>query len=424
MKRISRIIPCILFFMTPHMQATVFGSDTAIQAAQPFFTFPSGQTNNRLANYGWAANGFAIANATTSAEFDSVFPVSGPIQLNGGTLTLNRDLLFNNTTILQGMGAIVGQTHMMTLGSTTTGLPSSKSFQDTTLVLNSDITLTSAITFTGTCTIEGNGHQLILGSVGGIKVGNNSTLQLHNVVVNGVAGSNVQCLNDSSLLILNDTSCIFSSNATFTLGAFQCRNDVEFVGPHTFAYQSLKTSLIMSNAMLILDQGFTFSYDATRSASKTFFQFNDETASMFLNGATLHATTTGLNLTHGTLIARGDCGLSSEIKKVHSAIIDNGITIGDGTSADDFAIIIQAGSQLLVSTGSINYYNVNAASWLMENSLSTLHMGPSTTLRLYQTLNLGTGLALCENGVTIARKSAAQLLGNTTAVGNLFFAQL
>jgi hypothetical protein len=125
------------------------------------------------------------------------------------------------------------------------------------------------------------------------------------------------------------------------------------------------------------------------------------------------------------LIVRGDSILSSEIKTVGNTIIDQGITLGDGLSQDsDCAATILAGATLKIATGSMNYKNILSSSWFMENSVSQLNMGDFTTLRLYQSLNLGFGTALCNADVTIARTFDAKLLGSVTAVANLFFAQL
>lgn len=416
----------LLSLIYREINATIFGSDTNVQAELSFFTFPSGGADNRLALYGIAGNGFSIANSTTSAIFDSIFPVRGSINLNGGTLVLNRDLIFNTVTSLQGLGTITGQNHVVTLSDNIITLPTNTvRFQDTKLVLNNDVTISSSITFTGICYIEGNGHQLIMGANSGIKVGNNSTLLLHNVILNGVSGTNVQCLNDFGLLILDDATWIQKANSSFVLGALQFRNDVTMTGKSTFAYQTLKTSLVNSNATLLLDTGFTFSYDPVRLNSKTLLQFSNATASLFLNSSTLHATGTGLNLTRGSIVIRGDSIFSSETKIIGNAVIDQGITLGDGlASVSDCAMTIVSGARLKVSKGSMNYRNLLSSSWVMENSVSQLNMGNNTTLRLYKILNLGLGAALCDELVTIARVPQAQLLGSVSAVGDLFFAQL
>lgn len=416
------------FLFTSHCQmwATIIGSDFNTQAAQPHFTFQQGQSNNRLANYAWTPNGFSLADAFTSAIFDSTFPVSGLIQLNGGTLILNRDLIFNNTTTLKSLGTIIGQGHILSLPQNVASLPSStRTFQDTKIYLNNNLALSSSITFTGSCFIEGNGHQLILGSNAELKVGNNSTLVLHNVILNRIRGTNVRCLNDTALLILDNSSWIQSDDTTFLVGALQFRNNVIMAGNSRFSYQTLKTSLVTSQANLLLDHGFTFSYDPVRLASKTLLQFSDSSSSLVLNSATIHANAVGLNLTRGSLIIKGSSTLASEIKTIGSSVIDQGITLGDGLSAiSDCSTIITPGARLNISQGSLNYNNTLSNSWIMENNAASLNMGKSTTLRLYKTLNLGLGVALCDELVKVARVPVAQLLGSVSAIGDLFFVQL
>jgi hypothetical protein len=417
------VLGCLVSHQTG---ATVYGSDNAIQAGLSYFSFPSGQSNNRLATYGLASTGFGLADSSTSALFDSIFPVSGSINLNGGTLTLNKDLIFNNGTTLQGLGFIIGQNHVMELSYNTNSLPiNTVYFQDTTLVLNNDVTISSAITFSGICYVQGNGHELILGNNSAIKVGNNSTLLIRDTIINGVQANNVRCLNDYGLLILDNSTWIQTADSSYLIGALQFRKNVTMSGDAIFSYQTLRTSLVESESTLMLDTGFTFSYDPIRLASKTLLQFKDDTATLFLNGATLHATNAGLNLTRGSLMVRGASVLASETKSVGGTLIDEGITFGDGLSEQsDFATTILAGATLKFAAGSINYKNVLAHSWFMENSVSQLNMGDFTTLRLYQSLNLGFGTALCNQDVTIARVAEAKLLGSISAVANLFFEQL
>ncbi|MDR3550264.1 MAG: hypothetical protein P4L31_02540, partial [Candidatus Babeliales bacterium] len=369
-------------------------------------------------------NGFTLQNSATSVTVDTIFPVSGNITLNGGTIVLDKDFKMFNPLSLVNFGNITGNLHNFEFCSSTTILPANApKFQDTRLVLHNDLTLSGITTFSGTCSVDGNGYRLTLGNSGLLSV--NGQLTLHNVEVDGIGGANVKCANDSSLLILDDAIWTQTGDTSFVMGAFQCRGNVIFRGAHTFAYQTLKTSVINANAALVLDAGFTFSYDPVRLASKTLLSFVDATSELVLNGATLHATTTGLNLTKGSMVVLGDSGLSSEIKTIGATKIDNGITFGDGVSASsDFGCDITSGSQLLFSNGSLNYKNLLSTSWLMENALSALHMGTATTLRIYNTLNLGLGVALCEDNVTIARVTSAYVLGNVSAINNLFFQQI
>ncbi|MDR3551090.1 MAG: hypothetical protein P4L31_06785, partial [Candidatus Babeliales bacterium] len=245
-------------------------------------------------------------------------------------------------------------------------------------------------------------------------------LTLQNVILQGISGSNVQLLDDTSVLKLDNVTWIQDGNVTFTHGSLVVDNLVTMQGPWTFAYQTSVASMINQNGTLALDAGFTFSYDPS-SASQTLLSFNDATSQLLLNGATLHATLPGLLLTNGSLLVISDSIFSSETELVGTTTIDNGITLGNGNALHDFSGDIAPGIQLQVAQGSLNYNNVALSSWIMENYLSTLFMGTNTTLRLYQTLDLDSGLAIFGNNATLARALAAILDGSIIALGTLNF---
>lgn len=70
--------------------------------------------------------------------------------------------------------------------------------------------------------------------------------------------------------------------------------------------------------------------------------------------------------------------------------VDNGITFGDCFDANnDFKVNLASCINLTVASGSLNYKNVNASSWLIINNLL---FGNNTSLNVYKTLNNGTAL--------------------------------
>jgi len=167
---------------------------------------------------------------------------------------------------------------------------------------------------------------------------------------------------------------------TFANGAIIIRDDVLMTGDHVFAYQSSQTSTINARAQLMLDSNFTFSY-APSSASRDLIAFVDGTSQLVLNGATLHTTTTGMNLTKGQLVAHGISHLSS----------DADITVGDLILADDFSLFIDAGAQLVIDSGTLNYKNMAVGSLTLLNDLSELYFAPNTTLHLYESMTYSRG---------------------------------
>ena len=152
MKKIKMIFCVALIVSCCNLRPDVIGSDTS-PSTQPFFLFPDAPiVANRIANYAWMQGGFGLQSSAANLLFDSVFPVSGMIALNGGTLTLNRDFMLSNTTIIQSLGDIVGNGHTLSLSPSITWLPpQAAQFSNIKLVLNSDVTINSHITFAGSC---------------------------------------------------------------------------------------------------------------------------------------------------------------------------------------------------------------------------------------------------------------------------------
>lgn len=406
-----------IFFMSVSNDTytDVYGSDNAVSALGAIVAPAAPIIPNRIAYFGWAQNGFTLTNAITSLLFDSVFPVSGAIQMNGGTLTLNRDLVFNNLATVQGLGSIIGDGHIVSLAQSINSLPlDTQSFNNTRIIMNSDVSLKSPITFsstgTGYCSIEGNGHVLTL--AGGSSMTITGTLQLHNMIVEGVTGSNIQCATSNSVLELDNVTWIQTNTFTFGTGSFQCQNNVAFKGPGTaFVYQSDQQSLINADATLLLDNGLTFSYDQISSTSQSLIAFTDATSFLIINGGTLHTTTTGLTLTKGSVVVQGDSFISTPT-------VATPITLGDGiTAANDMAVTIAACGRLKLLSGSLHYKNMASRSWIMENSVSIFELGFNTILRLYQSMNLGIGVAVFDDATILQRVVTAQLLGSIQTLG-------
>lgn len=411
----KRLFVCIIILFNSSAQADVYGSDTAVSALPAIVAPAAPVVPNRIAYFGWTQNGFTLTNSATSLLFDSVFPVSGTIQMNGGTVTLNRDLIMNNLATLQGLGSIIGGAHILSLAQSINSLPlDTQSFDNARIVMNSDVTLKSAITFsstgTGFCSIQGNGHVLTL--AGGSSMNITGTLQLHNMIIEGVESTNVQCSTNSSVLLLDNVTWIQSSTFTFGTGSFQCENDVIFRGADTaFVYQSTQQSLINADATLLLDTGLTFSYAPINSISQSLLAFTDATSLLVLNGATLSTTTTGITLTKGSMLVQGDSFISTPT-------VATSITLGDGISvANDMATTIAACGRLTVASGALNYRNIASGSWIMENTVSIFELGFGTILRLYQTMNLGIGIAQFNDATIAQRIVNAFLLGSIQTLG-------
>ena len=83
-----------LFIIYP-LIAVIKGSETAV-SVESSFTFSAADNNNTMLGFGWFKNGFTLEDSLTTCTFDSVYPVSGGVDLNGGNLYVMQNLTFGS----------------------------------------------------------------------------------------------------------------------------------------------------------------------------------------------------------------------------------------------------------------------------------------------------------------------------------------
>src|SRR5579872_2950128 len=115
----------LLFVLMLHgisINCTDIGSDTAVT----LFNNQVGLVNaDRIAGFAAINGGFFLdTTSSTTVLFDSFFPVVGNIQLNGGTLNLNQDLVFQDVTNLISFGTINANLHQLEFASGMNIVPS------------------------------------------------------------------------------------------------------------------------------------------------------------------------------------------------------------------------------------------------------------------------------------------------------------
>src|SRR5271170_7433407 len=87
----SLIFVVVLFFTFDHIHAVVIGSNTTC-SRQAAAYFPNTDTNNTMLGFAAFESGFTLEDINTSCTFNDLFPVSGQINLGGGSLYLFKDL--------------------------------------------------------------------------------------------------------------------------------------------------------------------------------------------------------------------------------------------------------------------------------------------------------------------------------------------
>lgn len=355
---ISAIILSVILLLSQSLEAVTKGSETAV-SVEPLYTFSG--TGNEMLGFGWFKNGFMFQDSDTTASFNDVFPVSGIVDLNGGTLYLEQDLLFRNVTDLLGMGTICGYDHLLDLCSSITEMPpDAQKFSDINLSFDNDVIFNSVITFSGDCVINGKGNRLNLGEDGGILVTSGSSLELKNLHLLNVSDTNVACADCTSRLILNDMSWLQDEAFTFTQGAIHFVNEVEFKGTATFCYESPCTSIIEAHSRWSICDHLYLSIARTDSVEP--LVLTDLTSALKLSDSTWHIRSSGMSLFKGTLEIWRDVTVD-----IDSTSTQNGLILGDGTSTGALCFELFPASTVYFPRGHVTY-NVADDDWIVSRS--------------------------------------------------------
>lgn len=229
-------------------------------------------------------------------------------------------------------------------------------WSDINVVINCDVTLKDCcLIFSGESSINGRGNCLSLSSSCTVIVDRDSTFLFKDITVKGVRDTNIQMLDSSTTISLDQVEWVLDEDYTFTEGHFDVVRKFQVVGDgYSFIYQTDMQSTIGECGIFFLDKGVTFSYDP-RVASNTLLALLENSSKLFLRGATLHATQTGLQLTKGILQLDDSVLFSSE-----ATTEAQGIILGDGISAgNDLCVKWLAESGFNATQGFVVYKNVD-----------------------------------------------------------------
>ena len=331
------------------------GSDSSVGLPQAHFNFPAGENDtNKISNYAVMEDGFTLEDATTTCSFSSIFPVSGRgIYLNNGKLFLFSDLVFTNTSkLFFSDGKIYGNYYSINIAEKTEELSYSFTLDSTGLVLNGNLNLKEEVFFTGDTFIDGGYNSLILDAAGRISVAPGGTLVLENVIIEGVRGRNINCIENDSSIIMKNCELKLSRDFNFDTGTILFQSEVTISGTSQFNYATSIASTIDSNTVLKLTDGIIFNYAPVISNSNLIYM-NDETSWLYLDSCSLHSTETGMSLTRGTLLIDNGVTFSSI-----GTSLSESICFGDGTLVNDLSINFLSGCQVDVY-GPFSYKNTN-----------------------------------------------------------------
>lgn len=377
----------IAFLSVMPLYGIKIGSDTAV-SSENFLIFPADDTDNEIKGFVWMDAGFALADSLTTCTFASFFPARGPIQLNCGTLWLERDLLLHNVTTFTCLGNIRSSSlHTVSLASGARDFgcvdPRMHTFENIHLKLTSNIVDDAYVTFAGKSIIDGNGYILDLNNTGSFIIAANSSLTFKDMTLVNFSNGNIACIDDSSQLILDDVTWEQSDAYTFDMGSILFKHKVSLVGSSSFVYSSMYTSTIASNSELVARDGLFLKMGRDENTLRDPFYFTDSTSVLILDGCTLAVTDSGIQFTRGQIIIEDDV-----VFDLLGTATQTGLMLGDGVVANDVELVFKPGSTITHNSGYLVYNNVSASKFKSLSKSARFFRNEDSKLAVQQNFNV------------------------------------
>jgi len=408
-------------------EVTLNGSSVfRLEAGVCLHTISVSGTNNTLSGSGDVTETITLQDSSAELTLQLGGLLASDVVMNDGTVILASDLYLGNGVVFTGNGTVNLSDDSLYFGSEMKSWTSNTYWSGSggALHFNSNISLSGTWTFGGNVVVHGNDQIIDLGDTGNIFVDSNSSVLFQGLILENVSDENIQCVDDTAVIMLDDATWCQGEDSSFRFdtGALRFVHKVLMCcNGGVFAYSSSETSTICSESKLVLDTGFTFSYDPGIN-SKNLVEFEAESSKLVLKSASLHSTATGMQLTKGVLEVKGDSYLSSEKIIIYTTMpqyLDEGIMFGSGTAADDFTCCIIGGASLTLSQGSLVYNNTVSNLLLIENKMSLLHIGQQARLVLDESLNVATGGVEFGNHATLMIKNGRALTSSIFPLGYL-----
>jgi hypothetical protein len=173
----------------------------------------------------------------------------------------------------------------------------------------------------GSSIIMGHGNNLTLAMPDAIRISSGATLTLQDVQICGLSDQNyIKQVAADSKVIWRNSDILLDADFTFTEGIMDFYDHVNVYGiGHKFSCQSDNANAmkVYADSTLKFDRGTTLEYNIS---TRTRFAMAEESARLFLSGATLEASTTGIDLTSGTLVIDDRCYLNGSTSSSSDAI--------------------------------------------------------------------------------------------------------
>jgi hypothetical protein len=162
-------------------------------------------------------------------------------------------------------------------------------------------------------------------------------------------------MDNSCTLSFRNAVWIQDGNYSFTVGRMEVMGNVNMLGRYSFEYASMKPFRIVYDTHLSFDCDMSFSYNPP-IANRDLITMDNRSSVLWLNGASVATSSTGLRLTKGTLIIANKTPFYNDT----GVSLSDGFSLGDGIIAsNDLNIEIMPGASIELMSGNLTYANVN-----------------------------------------------------------------
>jgi hypothetical protein len=311
--------------------------------------------NNKIEGEPFFENDVELMDSNTTLSFAAKVALSVNVKLNNGALYLDENLSFVDGKKIIGPGKVGLNGRKLSFGAREITWAYPIYFDDAAdIELGANTHLTSIWTFSGSSILNGNNNILYLDTGGKIILERGSKILIKNITLRKITTDNIFCMDNSGTFTFQDVRWVQDDAYTFSLGSFEVISDFKVQGENKFTYKTTKESNINTKAKMTMEKNTTFSYDS-QSTSRGLLTFDDSTSILRMEKATLHSTSTGMQLEKGTLEISGKCYLSSE-----ASCQAEGIMFGDGSSSDNnLTIEVNPESGLKLNSGYLVYQDVD-----------------------------------------------------------------
>lgn len=341
--------------------------------------------NNEIRGTGKITGPIFLLDGSSKLLFDLQGQVQTNISLGGGTMCLVGDLAFSDGAICTGTGVIDIQENTLSLGAKDSVWTSTLEWQgdNGTIVLNAGVDLLGTWTFIGTCIINGDGNALDLNNLGRMVIGSDTTLILRNVYLKNISDDSITCVDDSAHLVLDNTVWIQGGDATFEFGSITFLNEVEFIGSHTFAYESSQTSTIATKSTWSIRDGITLKDGRSSPSGVSPLYFEDSTSILEIDNASLLVSNYGMQIINGMLFFNRNVTI-----EMVSTSTENGLELGNGVTENDPVLQVNPGAVVNFASGHFTYNITNSRNLKSNTNTARVARGPDSVFYIKESLVL------------------------------------